>query len=115
MPKGNGMGPTGMGPRSGRAAGYCAGYGTPGFQNPAHGRGGAGGAWLGFFGLGRGRQKMFYATGLTGWQRSGAAFGGATLGPEQELALLRNRAKSLEEGLQQARERIAELEKQGQP
>jgi hypothetical protein len=109
MPRGNGMGPNGMGPMSGRAAGYCAGYGTPGFLNPAQGRGGAGGAWMGFFGRGRGRRNMFYANGLTGWQRSGAA-----LGPEQELALLRNQEKSTEEGLQQARERIAELEKQGQ-
>lgn len=35
MPRGDGTGPTGMGPMTGRAAGYCAGYATPGFANPA--------------------------------------------------------------------------------
>ncbi|HED23649.1 MAG TPA: hypothetical protein ENN91_00820 [Firmicutes bacterium] len=34
MPGGDGTGPMGYGPRSGRAAGYCAGYGMPGFANP---------------------------------------------------------------------------------
>jgi hypothetical protein len=39
MPRGDGTGPAGMGPMTGRAAGYCAGYGVPGFMNPAPGRG----------------------------------------------------------------------------
>ena len=34
MPRGDGTGPAGMGPMTGRAAGYCAGYSTPGFANP---------------------------------------------------------------------------------
>jgi hypothetical protein len=34
MPRGDGTGPMGMGPMTGRAAGYCAGYPTPGFMNP---------------------------------------------------------------------------------
>ena len=34
MPRGNGTGPAGMGPKTGRAAGYCAGYGMPGYMNP---------------------------------------------------------------------------------
>jgi hypothetical protein len=34
MPRGDRTGPAGMGPMTGRAAGYCAGYGTPGYMNP---------------------------------------------------------------------------------
>ena len=48
MPGGDGTGPAGMGPMTGRAAGYCAGYGTPGFANPVVGRGRFG------YGVGRG-------------------------------------------------------------
>ncbi|MCK4547155.1 MAG: DUF5320 domain-containing protein [Candidatus Eisenbacteria sp.] len=33
MPRGNGTGPMGMGPMTGRAAGYCAGFGVPGYMN----------------------------------------------------------------------------------
>ncbi len=38
MPRGDGTGPAGMGPMTGRAAGYCAGYGVPGYMNPLGGR-----------------------------------------------------------------------------
>jgi hypothetical protein len=40
MPRGNGTGPMGMGPMTGRAAGYCAGYSAPGYMNPSWGRAG---------------------------------------------------------------------------
>jgi hypothetical protein len=33
MPGGDGTGPMGWGPRSGRGAGYCAGYNRPGYAN----------------------------------------------------------------------------------
>ena len=47
MPVGNGTGPLGLGPMTGRAAGYCAGYAMPGYANPIPGRGvwGRGGYW----------------------------------------------------------------------
>lgn len=38
MPGGDGTGPLGFGPGSGRAAGFCGGYGSPGFINPQPGR-----------------------------------------------------------------------------
>ena len=38
MPRGDGTGPAGIGPMTGRAAGYCAGYGIPGYMNPVGGR-----------------------------------------------------------------------------
>ncbi len=33
MPGGDRTGPWGMGPRTGRRAGFCSGYGMPGFMN----------------------------------------------------------------------------------
>jgi hypothetical protein len=73
MPGGDGTGPLGMGPMTGRAAGYCAGYPAPGFMNPYVGWGRGFGRGLGrgrgFWGRGRGRG--FYLTGLPGWARWG--------------------------------------------
>ena len=34
MPRGDGTGPAGLGPMTGRAAGFCAGYSVPGYMNP---------------------------------------------------------------------------------
>ncbi|MBW2976891.1 DUF5320 domain-containing protein [Candidatus Woesearchaeota archaeon] len=48
MPWGDGTGPTGQGPMTGRGAGYCAGYNMPGYMNPMPVRG---------FGRGFGRGK----------------------------------------------------------
>ncbi len=49
MPRGDRTGPMGMGPMTGRGAGFCAGFNVPGFMNAVSGRGGMG------FGRGRGR------------------------------------------------------------
>ena len=46
MPRGDGTGPRGFGPMTGRAAGYCAGYSTPGFANSYGGRMGMGLAFI---------------------------------------------------------------------
>ena len=107
---------------TGRAAGYCAGYSTPGFANQMGGRGfrGAGG------GGGRGgwgRRNGFYATGLPGWQRFGAggpAYGGAApygapnSGPaatkQQELDMLKGQVEYFEDALDGIKKRITELE-----
>ena len=65
-----------MGPMTGRAAGYCAGYSVPGYMNAIPGRGYGG--WG--RGGGRGRRNWFYATGMPGWARAASgypAFGGA--------------------------------------
>jgi len=37
MPFGDGTGPMGLGPMTGRGRGFCAGFGTPGFANPIPG------------------------------------------------------------------------------
>jgi len=39
MPAGDGTGPAGLGPMTGRAAGFCAGYPMPGYMNPVGMRG----------------------------------------------------------------------------
>ena len=51
MPFGDGTGPRGMGPMTGRGAGYCAGFGQPGFANPVPRRG--------WFGLGFGWRRQY--------------------------------------------------------
>ena len=38
MPRGDGTGPTGMGPRTGRGLGPCASYPAPGYVNVGRGR-----------------------------------------------------------------------------
>ena len=73
MPGGDRTGPQGVGPMTGRAAGYCAGYSVPGYANPGgagYGRGWGRGGGRGWGrGGGRGWRHWFYATGLPGWQR----------------------------------------------
>ena len=44
MPFGDGTGPAGMGPMTGRSAGFCAGYPVSGYMNPVAGRAGFYGA-----------------------------------------------------------------------
>jgi hypothetical protein len=124
MPRGDGTGPAGMGPMTGRAAGYCAGYSVPGYANPAFGRGGGFGRGSGRFGGGRGRgfRHMYWATGLPGWARYNAGYpgwGGAVnpnisqnITPEQEAETLKNQAHYLQEDLNAINQRIQELESQ---
>lgn len=122
MPFGNGAGPAGMGPMTGRAAGFCADYGVPGYMNPIPGAGFRPYGGRGWFGRGHGRgfRNWYWATGLTGGQRAAMGLPGAHgfAGPvspfqpsaEQELAALRDQVKFMEEGIKQAQERIQELE-----
>ena len=125
MPRGDGTGPMGLGPMTGRAAGYCAGYSVPGYMNPIPGRGYFG--WgRGFFGRGGGRgwRNWYYATGLPGWARASMgypAFGGwvnpflfpygAEITPKQEADILKNQADILEKELEDIQSRIEALEK----
>ena len=68
MPLGDGTGPAGYGPMTGRGAGYCAGYGMPGYMNPVPGGGwGIGLGWGMGFGWGRGRGRGWGRL----WQRLG--------------------------------------------
>lgn len=129
MPAGDRTGPRGMGPMTGRRAGYCAGYDTPGYANPVPARGfgmGRGGGWFGRGG-GRGWRHWYYATGLPGWARYGhAPAWGAPPPPtayhqypygtpptaEQETEFLKAQAEWLQEQLDAISKRIAELEQE---
>jgi hypothetical protein len=73
MPRGDRTGPMGMDAMTGRAAGYCGGFGMPGYTNPDHGRGVGIGfeRGRGFGGGGRRWRNMFYATIRKGWMRLG--------------------------------------------
>jgi len=128
MPGGDGTGPGGMGPMTGRAAGFCAGYSVPGYANPVGGRGyfgwGRGGGW--------GRRNWYYATGLPGWARAGygmPAWGGYASGTygypnaypgsfpaaptaEQERQALKQQSEYLQQSLNDINKRIEELEKE---
>lgn len=96
MPRGDGTGPRGMGSRTGRGAGFCAGYNQPGFAN----RGGFGGGCG--FGGGRGRRNQFYATGQFGWQR-GAFAPAMNAAPALSDEALAARERVLEEELAEVR------------
>ncbi len=114
MPGGDRTGPLGYGPMTGRGAGYCAGYVTPGYGNPAFGRG------RGFGGGGRGRRNIFYATGLPGWARFNPVYPGwmantpsgypRPLTPENEMAALKAQSDFFQNQITMLNERIRELE-----
>ena len=116
MPFGDRTGPAGLGPMTGRAAGFCAGYSVPGYMNPVGGRG-YWGCGRGFWGRGGGRgwRNRFYATGLPGWAGAGFPFWHPIAQPvtaEQELGDLRQQAEFLQNSLSQINERIEKLEKE---
>ena len=121
MPAGDGTGPQGLGSRTGRAAGYCAGYPSPGYMNPMPGRGfGFGRGWGRGGGWGRGRGF--------GWGRGGGQFGvnpyaygapyyGPAYGPEptakEEMGILKEQSDLLKQQLQDVQDRINSLESAG--
>ena len=107
----------GQGPMTGRGAGYCAGYGVPGYANPW------GGAFGGARGGGRGRgwRHGYHATGVPGGARGGWMHGAwppppMYAGPApamtagDETASLREQSEYLEQALEDVRKRLAELE-----
>ncbi len=94
MPGGNGTGPMGMGPMTGRAAGYCAGYHMPSYANPLPGRG-CGRGFGGGRGFGRGAR----------W----GAMPYAAPSAEQEQIALKSQAENLEAALADIRQRLADL------
>jgi len=124
MPRGDGTGPGGMGPMTGRAAGYCAGYPVPGFMNPYGGRFGGGFGWGRGHGLGLGRGAGWGAYGGSIPFGAPAAYGAVPYGtapygavpygpsytPEQETEFLQNQAKALGDQLNEIQKRISELE-----
>ena len=115
------MGPSGMGPMTGRGAGYCAGFTTPGYANSWGGRGGGFGVGRAA-GWGRGR-------GL-GWRAAGPGAGyfppaypvapmDSWYGPQPQdkatqLNQLKNHADMLSESLANIQKQIEAFEAQDQ-
>lgn len=98
-----------MGTRTGRAAGFCAGFDMPGYTNPVQGCGfGMGG------GRGRGSRSMSNSGGLPGWARFGSH--GAPYGPhnyadiEMQKQLLKKQAEDLQAELELVKKRLTEVE-----
>ena len=124
MPRGDRTGPAGMGPMTGRGAGYCAGYEAPGFANAMPGFGFGRGGFGGGGGRGYRWRNWYYATGLPGWARYGygpawgsppvgaAAPYGAAPTREQEAEMLKGQAEWLKQQLDQIGKRIEELAKE---
>ncbi|RLB08233.1 MAG: hypothetical protein DRG50_00415 [Deltaproteobacteria bacterium] len=115
MPWGDGTGPWGLGPMTGRAAGYCAGYPVPGYANPYVPGWGRGRGW---WGGGRGWRWMYWATGLPGWARLGyvpygyapyAAPWGQPPTKEQEAEFLKDQQEFLREQMEEINKRLQEL------
>ncbi|NLK07938.1 MAG: DUF5320 domain-containing protein [Firmicutes bacterium] len=105
MPRGDFSGPWGQGPMTGRGAGYCAGFPTPGYMNP-------GGRRFGFrrgFGFGRGfGPGRGYGGGYAPWGAPDPAW--AEPAHESEAAMLKDMADSLELQLKQIKKRLSALE-----
>ncbi len=105
MPRGDGTGPAGYGPMTGRSRGFCAGFSVPGFLNPI-GRG--------FAGRGRGYRHQFYATGLPFWVREANPFKfapayNAKYSQESEAEALLREANFLKQELKAIEDRLNQL------
>lgn len=119
MPRGDGTGPVGAGPMTGRGAGFCAGYSVPGYMNPGagFGRGYRFGLGFGFgrgygFGRGRGFGRMHNFAGIPRWARYGYVGYDEAIAPEVEVdekKLLKKETEYLENQLQQVMKRLKTL------
>lgn len=107
MPGGDGTGPLGLGPMTGRAAGYCAGYPMPGYANPMAGRG-FGGRGMGL-GRGRGRGWRWWARARMGPVFPAPVPGWPQATPQDEADALRRQAEALQGQLNAVRKRLEEL------
>ncbi len=115
MPGGDRTGPMGMGPMTGRGAGFCAGMNQPGALTPGFGRGLGFGRGRGFGrGFGRGRGPGFGRF----WGMAYAPNYGYGPGPfppaspQEEKNMLQQEARALRDTLSSLEKRIAELENQ---
>ena len=103
MPLGDGTGPAGMGPMTGRGAGYCAGYSVPGYMNPYGGRFGSGMGWGRRFGPG-----YFNPAGT--WAVPVGGYNPFPYTKDQEKQALENQVKFLESQIKAVQERIEKLD-----
>lgn len=113
MPGGDRTGPAGAGPMTGRGAGLCGGYSTPGYA-------GSRGGYYGFGSGGRGWRNNFCSTGMNyrgrGFRNNRNAFGRGFSYPQTdfsadlELMMLKEQAEFMQKEVSSINERIRELE-----
>lgn len=114
MPSGDGTGPAGYGPMTGRSRGFCAGFSVPGSLNPI-GRGFVGrGCGCGYYSRGRGYRHQFYTTGLPFWAREANPFEfapgyNAKYSQESEAKVLSRKANFLKQELKAIEDRLNQL------
>ncbi len=102
MPGGNGTGPWGAGPMTGRGMGFCAGYPVAGYMNWGFGRGRRQFA-------GRGFGRMFGLNQYPNWQTTG--FGGTNFSGDNinDKESLKQTAEALKAQLDQINRRLEEM------
>ena len=98
MPRGDGTGPMGVGPMSGRGMGTCAGYPAPGYASGA--------------GRGRGSRNRLFAAGRPHGFGAGGYAPYAPCVPDaaEQKTWLKNQADALENELKNIRSRLSQLE-----
>ncbi|MGI6609928.1 MAG: DUF5320 domain-containing protein [Limnochordia bacterium] len=105
MPRGDGTGPQGFGPMTGRGAGFCAGFPVPGYQNtPGWGAGRSGG-----WGGGGGRRRWCYRMPMPYPAAYDPGYAPAATSSEAELGLLKGEVSRLKGLLSEINARIREL------
>ncbi|MBN2590729.1 MAG: DUF5320 domain-containing protein [Sedimentisphaerales bacterium] len=100
MPRGDRTGPAGMGPMTGRATGFCAGFQAPGFMNRGGGRG------FGGRGAGRGWRNRYCAPAYQVNMPQASM--------QNELEYLKEQAQYLKESLDGINKRVEELQSENQ-
>ncbi|MCK5828665.1 DUF5320 domain-containing protein [Candidatus Bipolaricaulota bacterium] len=105
MPRGDRTGPSGQGPMTGRGAGLCSGYATPGFANPfGRQRRPWGGGW---------QRGMGYGWGVASSYRGFAPFPGYAVDPptgKLQILALQSEAEHLRTMLAQIESQVRDLE-----
>lgn len=109
MPRGDGTGPWGEGPMTGRGLGFCTGFDRPGIAYPRYGRGFG---WSRGFGRGRGFGWRFQAAPVS----ASLAYTVPRITREEEVQVLEQdiqmldqEKRFLEEQIVQARKRLESL------
>lgn len=100
MPGGDGTGPMGLGPLTGRGAGFCAEYPVMRYRNRAIGYG------MGF-GRGRGFKRRFYCVGIPEEAYYAADYGRFEMDEKESLQY---QAKFMENQLHEIKKRLDVLD-----
>ncbi|MBU0627894.1 MAG: DUF5320 domain-containing protein [Nanoarchaeota archaeon] len=112
MPRGDGTGPMGLGPMTGRAAGRCAGFNTPGFANTGFGFGGGFGRGRGFGrARGFGRGYGFRSFGFAPLQAAAQPQANEQEFLQQELNSIEQEEKALQQEKEELKKKIDGLKK----